>query len=92
MSAYNYFDLGAAKSLRTVKWMFSAVGSADDFTIQVSNDRLTRRTLSSQTNALNTNTWQTLNVNTSARYVRFYFTNPNRDRALGFLSEVQIAS
>ena len=34
--------------------------------------------------------WTTQSVGASARYVRFYFTNPNGDKQLGSLAEVKI--
>ena len=71
--------------------MFSQTGSADAFQIQVSNDRASWTAICSQTNAP-AGAWQTLSYRVSARYVRFSFTNPNKDARLGYLAEVQISS
>jgi hypothetical protein len=72
-----------------VNWLFSQTGSADAFTIQISTNRTTWTTIKSGTNA-SANTWQTVTKSASARYVRFYFTNPNRDTVVGYLAEVEI--
>ncbi len=88
-SAYVWFDLGAKKSIGTIRWMFKYTGFADAWRLQVSNDRSTWTTLAIRGNAT-ANTWQTFTTSTSARYVRFYFTNPNKDVRLGYLAEVEI--
>ena len=90
-SAYIYFDLGAVRSIGTIKWMFGQSGWADAMKIQVSNDRAAWTTIANGGNA-SANTWQTLTYRVSARYVRFYFTNPNGDARLGYVSEVQFYS
>jgi uncharacterized protein YkwD len=87
--AYLWFDLGAIKSIGTVRWKFTRTGFADYFEIQVSNDRSSWKTIASRSNAP-TGAWQSLNKHVNARYVRFLFRNPNRDSRLGYLAEVQI--
>jgi uncharacterized protein YkwD len=87
--AYVWFDLGSVKPINTVKWKFNRTGFADYFEIQVSNDRKSWTLLAQGGNAPS-NTWQTLNRSTSARYVRFLFRNPNKDLRLGYLSEVRV--
>ncbi len=90
-SAFAWVDLGTAKALSSVRWMFGRTGSADAWRIEVSNDRSTWTPISSTlSNAPSANTWQSLSVSASARYVQFYFTNPNRDARLGYLSEVEL--
>ncbi|CAA9544537.1 MAG: CBM32 [uncultured Thermomicrobiales bacterium] len=90
-SAYAYFDLGSTKSIGAIRWMFAQTGYADAMQIQVSTNRYTWTTLATTGNAT-AGSWQVLTKRTSARYVRFYFTNPNRDAKLGSLSEIEIVS
>jgi uncharacterized protein YkwD len=89
--AYVWFDLGAKKSIGSVQWVFAQTGYADRLVIQVSNDRSTWTTLKTVGNAP-AGAWQTLSASTSARYVRFYFQNPNKDARLGYLAEVKITA
>lgn len=88
-SAYIYLDLGAAKSIGKIEWLFSKSGSADSYKIQVSNDKTNWTTISNQSNG-KSGSWYSKSVGKQARYVRFYFNNPNKDKALGFLAEVKI--
>ena len=88
-SAYVYFDLGAAKSVGTIRWLFAQTGSADAMQVQVSTDRATWAKVADVGNAA-VNTWQSVAANKSARYVRFYLTNPNRDLRLGYLAEIEV--
>jgi uncharacterized protein YkwD len=88
-SAWVRWDLGSVQSIGEIRWQFSQVGNADQFTIQVSNDAVTWQTLATRTNAPAAGAWETLATSASGRYVRFYFTNPNRDTRLGYVSEVQ---
>jgi uncharacterized protein YkwD len=90
-AAYVYFDLGAAKNIGQIKWLFSKNGSADSFEIQISTDKSTWTKLTTRTTA-KAGTWQALKVNKKARYVRFYFNNPNKDKVLGYLSEVKFTA
>ncbi len=90
-SAYVWFDLGATKSIGTIKWLFAQTGYADALTIQASNDGVTWATLATPGGAA-AGTWQSLSTRVSARYVLFSFGNPNRDPQLGYLSEVRILS
>jgi hypothetical protein len=91
-SAYVYFDLGSTKSISAITWMFSQTGAADSWKIQVSSNKSTWTTIETKGNAKAANAWQTFNWSGSARYVRFSFTNPNKDARLGYVSEVQIIS
>ncbi len=86
--SYVYFDLGAVKSLGRVKWYFSASGGADQYVVQVSNDRSKWTTISRQSNGVR-GIWYSVSHKGDARYVRFYFYNPNQDPVLGNLAEVQ---
>lgn len=87
-SAYVYFDLGATKPIRSIAWLWAESGWADHVRIQVSTDRSSWTTLATVGNAA-AGSWQSLSYSGSARYVRFYFTNPNRDAKLGSLAEVR---
>jgi len=88
-SAYVYLDLGASKSIGKIGWFFAKSGSADSYKIQLSNDKATWTTVSNQTNG-KSGSWYTKQVGKKARYVRFYFNNPNRDKVLGYLAEVKV--
>ena len=89
-SAWLRFDLGGSRSLTEIRWQFSQLGSADKYSIQVSANGSTWQTLATRGNAGAVGAWETLSTTVSARYVRFHFANPNRDRRLGYLSEVQL--
>jgi uncharacterized protein YkwD len=90
--AYVWFDLGGVKTLGAIQWQFLASGYADSMQIQVSSDRQTWRTLIKTGNAA-ARTWQSLATpGTTARYVRFYFANPNKDLRLGGLAEVRFVA
>lgn len=90
-NSYVYFDLGSAKSISLIKWYFSKSGSADSYKIQVSDDKSTWTTVTTKSGP-KSGVWQSLKLAKTARYVRFYFANPNRDRVLGYLAEVKIYS
>ena len=59
------------------------------FTIQASSNGSSWQTLATRGNAP-AGAWQTLATAVTARYVRFSFSNPNRDNRVGYLSEVQL--
>ena len=88
-SAWAQFDLGSARAIGEIRWQFSLTGRADSFTIQVSSNGASWQTLATRGNAP-AGAWQTLATATTARYVRFSFSNPNRDNRIGYLSEVQL--
>jgi hypothetical protein len=87
-SAWVQFDLGEVNTISEIRWQFSSPEFADQFVIQVSDDGSTWETLTTMTNAEAT----PLAVEKPGRYVRFLFSNPNKDRKLGFLSDVDITS
>jgi hypothetical protein len=87
--AYVWFDLGSSKKIGTVRWEFGETGYADQVLIQVSNDKKTWTTVATVGNAP-AGAWQSLAYGGSARYVRLYFNNPNRDPKLGAVAEVQL--
>ena len=86
--AYLWYDLGAVRSISSIKWKFNRTGYSDHLEIQISNDRQNWTTIATRGNAPS-NTWQALNRNVSARYVRFLFRNPYHDARLGYVSEAR---
>jgi len=89
-SAWAQFDLGGTKTITEIRWQFSQIGFADQFTIQVSSNGSSWQTLATRGNASAAGAWQSLPTNASGRYVRFSFSNPNLDGRVGYLSEVQV--
>jgi uncharacterized protein YkwD len=89
-SAYIYFDLGSAKSVGQIQWLFSQNGAADRFQVQISTDKRNWTTLTTRTTA-KAGAWQSVKAKgKQVRYVRFYFENPNREQVIGYLAEVKI--
>lgn len=88
-AAYVYLDLGAVKQVGKIEWQFSRGGSCDRFSIQVSTDKQTWRTLTTRSTAY-VGQWRSVAHTGSTRYVRFYFENPNRDAQVGQLAEVRV--
>jgi hypothetical protein len=82
-------DLGKVTELRSLRWLVNEAGAADDFKVQVSNDGLAWRLAAAPTADV-PGEWQTLSLNTSARFVRLYWRNPQLDAQLGHVAEVQI--
>jgi F5/8 type C domain len=88
-NAYIWFDLGSIQAIRSIEWMFAQGGGADRFAIDISLDRETWTQITMKSNA-SVNEWRTVTWKGSARYVRFYFANPNDDAVLGYLAEVRV--
>ena len=88
-TAYVWFDLGKSRAIGEIAWMFAKTGGADTMKIQVSTDKSTWKTIATLGNAKSAKSWQKLNWTGSARYVRFYFENPNKDAVVGYLAEVE---
>lgn len=88
-SGYITYDLGGPVQLSSINWQFRKTGFADYLSIRGSLDGITWTTLKVVGNAPDTK-WQSLATTASARYVRFYFRNPNGDPDLGYLAEVRI--
>jgi hypothetical protein len=84
-----YVDLGSSKSIGSVRWMFGVDGAADQWHLQISRDRRTWTTVAEFGNAP-TGTWQEQPVGAKARYVRFYFLNPNGDGQIGGVAEIEV--
>jgi F5/8 type C domain len=89
-SGWLSFDLGVVSPLRAVQWQFSQADAADSYRVQVSADGRTWTTVAVQANPPAADQWLTLPVEVDARFVRFYFKNPNLDIVVGQLSEVRL--
>jgi len=88
-SAWIWFDLGSPRAISEIDWMFAKGGAADTFAIDVSLDRKTWTQVTMKSNGA-VNEWRSVGWRGTARYIRFYFANPNKDRVLGYLSEVRV--
>lgn len=62
---------------------------ADQFVVQSSPEGVHWTTFAKASNAPATNTWVTLTAHVTTRFMRFLFSNPNKDANVGFLSEVR---
>ena len=88
-SAWVYVDIGESKPLSSIRWVFGEYGLSDSMKVQISTDRTTWTTVTRRGNASIGN-WQSVSTSATARYIRFYFNNPNGDSQIGGLGEVQI--
>jgi subtilisin family serine protease len=91
-SASLRFDLGASRSVTGVKWRFYGLGFADSFTVKLFDANGGEiASYGPFGNGTSGSAWYGFSVpSTSARFVRFYFANPNRDSAVGSIAEVEI--
>jgi uncharacterized protein YkwD len=88
-SAYVWFDLGSVQNIGAIEWMFSQPGAADKFKIEISLDRESWTVVAAKSNGV-VNAWRSAQWHGRARYLRFSFTNPNRDPVIGYLAEVRV--
>ena len=88
-SAYIYVSLGSEKPIGDVQWIFTETGWANQYEIQISNDRTNWTTVSTQTDAP-AGEWQSVTVGQTARYVRFLFSNPTATAKLGGIGELRV--
>jgi len=88
-TGYIWFDLGEVQTISQIEYLFSNEGGADAFQIQVSNDKEEWSTIAELGNP-KIGKWQSFVWVGDARYVRFFFTNPNGAEKLGFLAEVRL--
>jgi F5/8 type C domain len=86
--AWDRADLGKEVALRRVEWELSADSAADDFRVQVSIDAKTWTTVATATDG-KAGATNVAEVSTEARFVRFYWRNPNLDDQLGHLAEAR---
>jgi hypothetical protein len=89
-SAWFDVDLGTTRQLTGVKWMFSRAGGADKMLVRTSNDRVNWEIVGTYSNNGSLQTYYGANVNRTARYVGFSFSNPNAQPVLGYVSEMQV--
>ena len=88
-NAWIWLDLGSAQEISAIEWMFGQPGAADQFAIDVSLDRQTWTQVTTKSNGA-VNEWRSASWHGTARYIRFYFSNPNGDPVVGYLTEVRI--
>jgi hypothetical protein len=86
---YFSVDLGSTKAIGTVRWLFGVEGAADQWQLQVSTDRRNWSTVADLGNAA-AGDWQSIEVSAKARYVRFFFLNPNGDAQIGGVAEIEV--
>jgi uncharacterized protein YkwD len=87
--AYVWLDLGSVQEISAIEWMFAKAGAADQFAIDASTDRRTWTQVTRKGNGA-VNEWRSVLWSGEARYVRFFFSNPNQDDVLGYLAEVRV--
>jgi hypothetical protein len=89
-SGFVYVTLGEAKPIGAIRWLYGIGEIGDELTIQVSNDRLSWTDVHAAGNAP-VGEWQTATfTGLDAKYVRWYFANPNGDPVIGGLAEIEI--
>jgi uncharacterized protein YkwD len=88
-AAYVWLDLGQVYELTAIEWFFSQAGGADQLAIDISTDRETWTQITRKGNGA-VNQWRRLEWRGEARYIRFFFANPNEDDVLGYLAEVRV--
>lgn len=88
-AAYLWLDLGEVREISAIEWLFAQPGAADQFAIDVSNDRETWTQIARKGNGA-VNEWRRITWEGEARYIRFFFANPNDDPVLGHLAEVRV--
>jgi hypothetical protein len=89
ITGWTAYDLGGTAAIGEIRWKFSKIGFADKFVIQSSPDGIHWTTFAKGSNASAADKWVKLTTNTTTRYVRLLFSNPNKDPNIGFLSEVR---
>jgi hypothetical protein len=82
-------DLGKFVDLRTIEFELAAQSAADDMKIQVSTDLATWTTIAVPGEAAPGATQIVETGGVTARWVRFYWRNPNDDEQLGHLAEAR---
>ena len=88
-TAQAFVDLGAARPVASVRWMFSVGGMADAVRIQISKDGERWKTVGDASRP-DAGTWYELPIASRVRYVRFVFDNPDGAARLGGLGEVEV--
>jgi hypothetical protein len=89
-SAYVYVTVGSVLPIETIRWVYGTGDIGDALTIQVSNDKITWSPIHAAGNAP-VGEWQMATFSgLSAKYVRWWYDNPNSDPVIGGLAEVEI--
>jgi subtilisin len=90
-SAWVLVRLQNSVPVGAIRWVFGATGMADSFSIETSNDLVTWKKVTTKSNKP-VGVWQeaATRSGTTAKYVRFTFTNPNGDLKLGGIAEIQL--
>ena len=88
-NGWTAYDLGDTVALGEIRWKFSQVGSADKFVVQSSPDGVHWTTFAKGGNARSVDIWVKLTTTVETRWIRFLFSNPNKDANVGYLSEVR---
>ena len=88
-SAFVWFDLGASRSIGSVRWLFAEPGAGGRLTVQVSSDRVYWTNLAMPATSC-ARTWQETTTQTTGRYVRFLATKTADATVLGNIAEVQV--
>jgi hypothetical protein len=84
------YDLGGSVPIGRIRWMFDRVDRADSYRVQVSDDLRTWTTVTQHVAPPSPGAWiEVAPDDLTARFVRWYFTNPHGDANLGGLSEVR---
>ena len=89
--AWVLVDLGSSKPIGSIRWVFGEAGIGDYFVIEGSNNKVNWSYITAR-NGKPVGKWQEKVQTRSFRYIRFRFENPNRDRYLGGIAEVQLWS
>ncbi len=88
--AWFYVDLGAARQLTGVKWMFNRADGADKMLVRTSMDASNWEIIGTYSNDGTLQTYHGVNVNRTARYVAIEIRNPYGRPVLGYMSEMQV--
>lgn len=81
--------LDRSRSIGKISWVWGLRYHGDRVRIEVSRDQVSWTQVATIANAP-TGQWQTLEVNVYTKYIRFRFENPNRDKWVGGLAEIEI--
>ena len=82
-------DYGQVQSLSGIRWNFNQFGYADQMVVETSTNGSAWSAVGVYGNAPS-GQWRGAAVSRQGRYVRFSFTNPNRDVRLGQVAEVEV--
>ena len=88
-TGWTAYDLGDTVKVGEVRWKFSKVEFADKFVVESSPDGVHWTTFAKASNPPAADTWVSMTTNLQTRFVRFRFSNPNKDANIGYLSEVR---